>query len=151
MRINKYRVELDEHKHNVLIKENSCNYPLERINNTSEVVTMLNDVYKLNKLAEEHVYMVALNTKGKVLGVFEVAHGTEKISFCNTREIYIRALLCGASFIVMAHNHPSGDCTPSKNDIETHIRIEEAGKFIGIDLMDNIIIGDGFYSINESV
>ena len=151
MRINTYRVELDEHKHNVLIKESSCNYPLERIKTPDEVVSMLNDVYKLNKLAEEYVYMVALNNKAKVLGVFEIAHGTENFSLCNTREIYIRALLCGASFIVLAHNHPSGDCTPSKDDIAAHKRIEEAGKLIGIDLMDNIIIGNGYYSMNESV
>ncbi len=150
MRITTYRTELDENKHNVLVKENSCNYPTCTFNNPQSVVEMLNDVFRLNRQAEEYVYMIALNTKGKILGVFELSHGTINFSVCNSREIFIRALLCGASGIILAHNHPSGDITPSKEDITTHKRIKETGQLIGIELLDNIIVGDGYLSFKAN-
>lgn len=146
MRITTYRTELDENKHNVLVKENSCNYPVNVLNNPQAAAEMLNDVFRLNKQAEEHLYMIALNTKGKPLGVFEISHGTVNSALCTPREIFIRSLLCGASGIILAHNHPSGDITPSKEDIATHKRIKETGQLVGIELLDSIIVGDGYYS-----
>lgn len=146
MRIATYRTELNEDKHNVLVKENSCNYPTENLNDPISIANMFNEVFKLNKQAEEHVYMLARNIKGRVLGVFEISHGTENMSFCNPREIFIRALLCGASSIVLVHNHPSGDCAPSDDDIRTYERIKACGEWLGIELDDNIIIGDDIYS-----
>lgn len=146
MRITTYRTELDENKHNVLVKENSCNYPVNVLNNPQAAAEMLNDVFRLNKQAEEHLYMIALNTKGKPLGVFEISHGTVNSALCTPREIFIRSLLCGASGIILAHNHPSGDVTPSKEDIATHKRIKETGQLVGIELLDSIIVGDGYYS-----
>lgn len=150
MRITTYRTELDENKHNVLVKENSCNYPTCTFNNPQAAAEMLNDVFRLNKQAEEHLYMIALNTKGKLLGVFEISHGAVNYSVCNPREIFIRGLLCGASGIILAHNHPSGDITPSKEDIAIHKRIKEAGQLIGIELLDNIIVGDGYLSFKAN-
>ena len=146
MRITTDRTELDENKHNVLVKENSCNYPVNVLNNPQAAAEMLNDVFRLNKQAEEHLYMIALNTKGKPLGVFEISHGTVNSALCNPREIFIRSLLCGASGIILAHNHPSGDITPSKEDMTMHRRTKEAGQLIGIELLDSIIVGDGYYS-----
>lgn len=150
MRITTYRTELDENKHNVLVKENSCNYPVDSLNNPQAVAEMLNTVFHLNRQAEEHLYMIAVNTKNKPLGVFEISHGTVNASFCFPREIFIRALLCGASGIILAHNHPSGDITPSKEDIATYKRIKESGALIGIELLDNIIVGDGYLSFEAS-
>ena len=65
-------------------------------------------------------------------------------------EIFIKALLCGASGIVIAHNHPSGDTTPSKEDIESYNRLKEAGKLIGINVLDSVIVGDSYYSFMEN-
>lgn len=150
MRITTYRAELNEHKHNVLVKENSCNYPINSLKSPQAITEMLNTVFRLNKQAEEYVYMIALNTKCNPLGVFEISHGAVSQSICNPREIYIKALLCGASGIILAHNHPSGDTTPSKNDMEAYQRIKEAGKIIGVDLFDNLIIGNGYFSFMEN-
>lgn len=75
---------------------------------------MLNTVFRLNRPTEEYMYMLALDNKCELLGVFEVAHGTVNATLYNLREIFICALLCGASCIVLTHNHPSGDTTLSK-------------------------------------
>ena len=95
----------------------------------------------MNQLAEEYVYMAALACKGKVLGVFEVSHGTGNSSFLRPREVFMRLLLAGASSFVVIHNHPSGDCTPSKVDIDITRVLKEAGNMMGIPLIDHIIAG----------
>ena len=149
MRIVIYKTELNDDLHNVLIKEHGCNYPADKLDNPELVVKMLNDIFKLNKQTEEYMYMIALNIKCKVLGVFEISHGTVCNSFCEPREIFVKALLCGASNIILAHNHPSQNISPSKEDIAVYNRIKEAGKIIGVKLLDNIIVGEGYYSFEE--
>lgn len=149
MRVTVYRAELDENKHNILVKERACNCPVESVNTPQSAVEILNIVFHLNKLAEEYVYMAALDGKSHSLGVFEISHGVANRSLCNPREIFIRALLCGAVSIILAHNHPSGDCTPSDDDKETYRRVKEAGHLLGIGLVDNIIVGDGYFSFKE--
>lgn len=151
MKITTYRMELNGEQHNVLVKENSCNYPIESLDSPQKTADMLNDVFRLNKQAEEYVYMIALNVKGRSLGVFEISHGTVNQSICNPRDIFIKALLCGTVGIILAHNHPSGDTTPSKEDIEIYKRIKEAGEIIGIELLDNIVIGNGYISFREDL
>ena len=150
MRITTYRTELNEEQHNILVKENSCNCPVNSLSNPQSVMEMLNNVFRLNKQAEEYVYMIALNTKCKPLGVFEISHGTANQSICNPREIFIKALLCGATGIILAHNHPSGNTTPSKDDMTVYERTKKAGEIIGVDLLDNLVIGDGYFSFKEN-
>lgn len=149
MRIVIYKTELNEDLHNVLIKEHGCNYPVDKLDNPAVIVKMLNDIFKLNKQTEEYMYMIALNIKCKVLGIFEISHRTVCYSFCEPREIFIKSLLCGASSIILAHNHPSQDINPSKEDIFVYNRIKEAGKIIGVELLDSIIVGAGYYSFKE--
>lgn len=150
MRITKYKTELNESRHNVLVKESATNYNADNLNNPELIANMLNDCFNMNRLAEEHLYLIALNTKAKPLGVFEVSHGTANASMVNPREIFIRLLLVGASSFVVSHNHPSGDCTPSKEDIQTTRRLKECADIMGIMLLDHIIVGDGYSSLKES-
>jgi len=150
MRITTYRTELDENQHNTLVKENSCNCPVDSLNNPQSVEKMLNTVFRLNRQAEEYVYMIALNTRSKPLGIFEISHGTVNSSICNPRDIFIKALLCGATGIILAHNHPSGNVIPSEKDMEIYNRVKEAGKIININVLDNIIIGNGYFSFTEN-
>lgn len=149
MRINTYRNELNNDLHNILVKEKSCNYPCKNLNTPESIARMLNEVYRMNKQAEEHLYMIAMNSKNKVLGVFEISHGTVNASICNPRDIFVKALLCGATYIILAHNHPSQDVTPSMNDIQSLKRVSESGKMIGVEVLDNLIIGEGFFSFRE--
>lgn len=151
MRITKYGVEINTDGNNILVKESSCNYTMENaLDNCDKIAKVMKEVFKLDKKAEEYVYMIALNTKLKPIGFFEISHGTVNASLCNPREIFIRALLVGASSIVMVHNHPSGDCTPSSTDIKCHKRIKSCSDILNVQLLDNVIIGDRYYSFKEN-
>ena len=151
MRITTYKTELNSDNLNTLVKEKSCNCTgVETLNNPSLIAEMFNVVFRLDKQTEEYLYMLALTTKGKPLGVFEISHGMVNMTICNPREIFIKALLCGASGIIITHNHPSGDTTPSKEDIKSYNRLKEAGKLIGINVLDSIIVGDSYYSFAEN-
>lgn len=149
MRVTTYRAELDENLHNFLVRESSRNYSGGNIKSPYAIVEMMNTMYGLNRQAEEHMYMLALNTKCSLLGVFELAHGTVDSALCMPREILIRALLCGASSMILVHNHPSQDVRPSREDCAVSERIRKAGELVGVKLSDYIIVGYGYYSFLE--
>ena len=86
-----------------------------------------------------------LNTKTKLIGETDISKGTVNASLISPRELFIEALNCGAVSIVLLHNHPSGDPTPSESDILLTKRIKDAGDLIGITLLDHIIIGNNCY------
>ena len=99
-------------------------------------------------MAEEYVYLICADTKCHISGVFELSHGSADSSVLKPREVFIRALLAGAVNIILVHNHPSGDPTPSRDDFQITGRIRESGKMIGVELIDHIIIGDPeYYSV----
>ena len=105
----------------------------------------------MEQMAEEHCYMIAMNSFCKVLGVFFISKGTVNVSLITPREIYIRALLSGAVQIILCHNHPSGNAMPSEQDIAITKKIKEAGEMININLADHIIIGsDSYLSFKEA-
>ncbi len=150
MRVTTYNTKLNEDRLNILVKEKTVNYQTNNISNPQSVFEMMNTLFDMGNLAEEYMYMIALNTKGKVIGVFEISHGTINASLINPREIFIRALLCGAAGIIIAHNHPSGDTSPSAEDKHATKRIKDAGDLMGIKLLDHVIIGDNYFSFKEN-
>ena len=82
--------------------------------------------------------------------MFEIAHGTVDGCLLSVREIFTRACICGAANIVLVHNHPSGEAEPSRQDDLMTQRVAEAGKIMGIHLLDHIIIGYcTYYSYHE--
>ncbi len=96
-------------------------------------------------LTIEEIIVVFIDSKSKVLHDMVLTTGTVNASIVSPREIFINALQHNATYIIMLHNHPSGDPSPSKEDINTTNRVKEAGLLIGIKLMDHIIIGDNKY------
>lgn len=145
-----YRMEMDDDRRNILKQEKEFEYlQADSFDNAGILVEMLNKMFCLDRQSEEYVYMIALNAANRILGIFEISHGTVNTALCNPREILIRALLCGAVNIILAHNHPSGVTKPSNEDIAVYRRIKKAGEAIGIGLLDNIIIGDSYYSFEE--
>ena len=104
---------------------------------------------RMHEEPEEYMYMICMNTKNKIIGVFEISHGTVSSSIVGVREIFQKALLANATCILLLHNHPSGDPSPSREDIEVTRRITEAGKIIGIQVLDHIIIGEQYVSLKE--
>lgn len=151
MRVNKYKTKLVDGRKAVLEKDYSVNYPeMDNMMNSPETVARLaKDFLRMHEETEEYMYMLCLNTKLKLNGIFEISHGNVNSSVVGTREVFQKALLGNAVSIILIHNHPSGDCTPSRQDIEVTKRLVEAGKIIGIDVLDHIIIGKSYCSLKE--
>ena len=134
----KYRLEL--------VKEESHKYEVEtRISCPKDIYEVLTKVCRIQCNAEEVFILITLNTKNIITGYFEVHRGTINTSLVHPREVFKRALLNNASNIMVAHNHPSGDPNPSKEDIQITERLKEAGNLLGINLLDHIIVGDDKY------
>lgn len=94
---------------------------------------------------QEILKLVMLNSRSRLIGETELSKGTVNMSIISPRELFIEALQKGAVYIILLHNHPSGDPSPSKDDILISKRIKEAGILLGIELLDHIIIGDNCY------
>lgn len=86
--------------------------------------------------------LAALDTKHRLLAVDTVSVGTADHTFMGPREVYRDALLAGASAVVVAHNHPSADATPSADDRQITRRLAQAGATLGVELLDHLVIGD---------
>jgi DNA repair protein RadC len=97
---------------------------------------------RLEGLDREHCVLVTLDTKHRLIGVDTVSVGTADHTFMAPREIYRDALLAGASAIFVAHNHPSGDPTPSADDRQVTRRLAQAGTTLGVELLDHLVVGD---------
>lgn len=95
----------------------------------------------------EHCLMVTLDSKHRLVDILPVSVGSVDHTFMAPREIYRDALLQGASAIMLAHNHPSGDTTPSADDRSVTRRLAQAGTTVGIELLDHLIVGDGWVSL----
>ncbi|WP_270179451.1 RadC family protein [Alkalihalobacillus sp. CinArs1] len=101
-------------------------------------------------LSQEHFVCLYLNTKNQVLHRKTVFVGSLNASIVHPREVFREAFRRSAASLICFHNHPSGDPTPSREDIEVTKRLAECGKMIGIDVLDHIIIGDQkFISLKE--
>ena len=149
MKVIKYNLKISDGLPK-LIKEKSQEYLGGKISSIKDVVKLMSAVYHLNEMAEEYIYAIGIDTKGKILGVFEIAHGTVNQAISSPREMYIRMFLCGASRMFLIHNHQSGDPRPSSQDIDLTTRINKCSQLLNIPLLDHIIIGDpGYYSMME--
>ncbi|WP_034301654.1 RadC family protein [Bacillus cihuensis] len=101
-------------------------------------------------LTQEHFITLYLNTKNQVLHKQTIFIGSLNASIVHPREVYKEAFRRSAASIICLHNHPSGDPSPSREDIEVTKRLVECGKIIGIELLDHIIIGEHkFVSLKE--
>ena len=150
MKIAKYNLYLSRSRHPQMVEESSCAYDTEYLTSPDEMVDMLNRCFHLSDMTEEHAYMICLNTKLRPIAVFEVSHGRVDCTPISAREVFIRALISGASMIALAHNHPSGDPGPSGLDIVLCEQMVQASELMRVPLVDFLILGDGiFYSFKE--
>ena len=105
---------------------------------------------KINSM-QEHVYCIYLDSHKKIIKQQLLFIGTVNYSMIHPRDIFKEAYLLNASSIICVHNHPTGDVTPSKNDINITVRLKEIGNLLGIPLIDHIIVGtDKYYSFLEN-
>ena len=129
----------------VLIRERSLNSSVKTVTRPEHADTLFRESLQLHKRTEEYIYMLALNLSGRVLGIFEISHGTVSSALLSPREIYQKLLLIGATSCILAHNHPSGRLTPSEDVVLSTRRINQAGEHRGMELLEHLILSEEGY------
>jgi DNA repair protein RadC len=117
--------------------------PEERpiINSPADAAALV--AYEMSGLEQEHLRVFLLDTRNHVLDIVEVYKGSVNSSQVHVGELFKPAIRRNASAIIVAHNHPSGDPTPSPDDVAVTRAIVQAGKLLGIDVLDHVVIGQG--------
>ena len=130
----------------VLVKEKVGRYELPReIRSPEDAHRAITTITNVQQEAQEVFGVLILNTKNKIVAVHEISRGTLNASMAHPREVFKPAVLHNAASIICFHNHPSGDPEPSRDDIGLTKRLFEAGKIMGIEVLDHIIVGDDRY------
>lgn len=107
---------------------------------------------EMEKYDREYLVAIFLDASNKVVAIEEVSKGTLNSSPVSARELFKSGILSNAASVVILHNHPSGECRPSDDDIRVTKMLSEAGTIIGIRLLDHIIVGadEGYTSFKEA-
>ncbi len=104
----------------------------------------------LDSQDRETFVVLLLDTRNAVIGLHVASIGTLNASLVHPREVFKVAFLANAASLIAAHNHPSGDCSPSQEDLALTARLKQAGELLGLPVVDHLIIGDGhFVSLKE--
>lgn len=120
----------------------------KRVAGAQDVADVLMPRYRFAK--KECMLVLSLSAKNEIITTAEVSTGTLTNTLVHAREVFEPAIRCGAAHIILAHNHPSGDPTPSGEDYKVTRAMKEAGKVLGIPLTDHVIIGhEAYFSFEE--
>ena len=131
-----------------MVKESSFLYQTRQILSPNDAYEMIKE--QLEELDREQFIIACLNTKNEPTNISVVSVGSLNKAIVHPREVFKTAILSNAASIMAFHNHPSGETTPSQQDIQLTNRLYEAGELLGIKLLDHLIIGDGtFTSLKE--
>ena len=133
--------------HIEVVQESKKNYGEEPFSQPADV--FLNQMLQkeFHKCDREKFIAVHLNTKNQIISYEVVSVGSLNASIVHPREVFKGAILSNAASVILCHNHPSGDPNPSKEDTQLTSRLEEAGKILGIEILDHIIFASSnFYS-----
>lgn len=147
MRINVLSAQLNEDRLPYIVKEKGINYNEDYKLEPCYFRNMMNNLFHMDDLPNEHCYILCLDTKGKPIGVFFISAGTLGTCIVDPQVVLQRVLLCNARSFLLFHNHPSGDPTPSEADRKLTNRMKEISELMKISFFDHIIIGkDRYYS-----
>lgn len=125
-----------------MIKENTLDYN-SNITSPYDILKFINTHEKYEQCTEENLILIVLNNKNSVISYTELSKGSVNAAVADIPTIFKYVLTCNGNKFILAHNHPSGDVTPSDDDIRVTRRVKEASKIMGIDFLDHIIIADG--------
>ena len=115
----------------------------KRMNNADNVAMFIMQTLQSDRMIVEHFYVFMLDSKLKVMGFTDVSKGTLDSSPVHPREVFAPAIMTPkTAAVIVAHTHPSGDPTPSIQDIEITERLSKAADILGIRLLDHVIVGD---------
>lgn len=123
-----------------LVKEGRVPCYDQQIRSSADASTLLHTY--LADVGREHFVIILLNQKNRVIGVGTISIGRLTASIVHPREVFKGVILSNAASIICGHNHPSGDCQPSREDRAITARLVEAGRLLGISLLDHVIISD---------
>jgi DNA repair protein RadC len=125
------------------VKDKSISYETNHITSPEVAIGIINKfIQECCHTDRENFIVMCLDTKNKVTAMTLASVGTLNSTNVHPREVFKTAILANSASIILAHNHPSGDSAPSKEDMEVTRRLKEAGKIMGIEILDHIIIGD---------
>ena len=137
-----------------LVRESSHRYgniESRKISEPIDAVKVANEVLELENLAQELFGVLFLDVRNKITGIMEVSRGSVNSSIATPREVFKGAVLHNAVSILLFHNHPSGDPTPSREDTQLTRQMQKAGELMQISVLDHVIIGNGcFTSLKEA-
>jgi len=128
------------------IQEGTAEYVANTISNAQTVYALFSFLQQETK---EHFIALHLDAKNRILCIDRVSAGTMTNSLIHPREVFKTALLSSAASLLLIHNHPSGDPTPSREDILITEKLKGAGEIMGIAVLDHVIIGEGYVSLKE--
>lgn len=152
MKINEYKTVLDSDGRAILkVREKVEIDGRKAFNNPALMADFFSNSVGIGNCAEEYVYVGCFNAKMRLIGCFEASHGSVNASMFPVREILQKSLLIGAVYIAISHNHPSGDISPSNEDIAATKRIKEAANIVCVPVVDHVIVsGSHYYSFAEN-
>ena len=120
----------------------------EKIGGPEDAFNLLKN--EIGNKKKESFYILSLTTRNNLISVDKVSTGTLSASLAHPREVFIPAIKNSASSVIIAHNHPSGDPQPSEDDLAITKRLVEAGKILGIEVIDHIIVTKyGYFSFKD--
>lgn len=114
-------------------------------NNSNEIVNFFRERYRPEAWTAERMYCLALTSASEVIGVMEVSRGDVVSTIASPYIVFQFVLLCNTPSVILLHNHPSGRCNPSKNDLVSAETMQRAGDLFNVMVLDNIILGDTNY------
>ena len=122
--------------------------PIKKISRSKDVFDLFHERLKDKK--QEEFYVLMLNSKNNIVSEKLITKGILDASIVHPREIFKEAIKNSASKIILVHNHPSGDPSPSSEDLEITKKLQEAGQMVDIKVLDHVIIGNGsYFSLKE--
>ena len=132
-----------------MIKERELPYRTagKNVDNPEKVMELAGQILK--GADREYFLVLSMNTRNVPQALETVAVGSVNAAGVVPREAFKHAVLANAATVILVHNHPSGNCTPSREDRMMTKRMEEAGQLLGIPVEDHVIIGDGYFSFRE--
>jgi DNA repair protein RadC len=136
-------------RYRVMLVKESLAHPLTvTIRDSQTAYRLLAPLF--DGLDREHFMVVALDAKHSVIGINTVSIGSVTMSIVHPREVFKPLILLNASAVILTHNHPSGDATPSQEDRALTRRLKEGGELLGIRVLDHVVLGeDRYYSFAD--
>lgn len=145
--VKKYNSNLPE----ITIKYKNGDYKKAKISSSKDCYNILKNLFNTDTIEyTEEMIIILMNRDNKTIGWYKVSQGGISGTICDPKVIFTVALQCGASSIILAHNHPSGNLKPSPADIQVTKKLIDGGKLLDINVLDHLIVtSNGYTSLSD--